>query len=170
MIYAEPALFADFVSWIYFGEFLKVRNDALAGGPAVDSLWELGRFLKAPAFQNFCMDDCRQYCKESEILPKQRWPFIGGIELMYSITPKDSLLRKLAVDSLSYKNPMQEHKKGSKEWKRWKTLLTGQNSRVNWKNELREDFALEVGSDWNGIPPVSLFCHCTTLSENLDEI
>ena len=28
----EPPLFADFVSWIYTGEFLKVEKNALAGG------------------------------------------------------------------------------------------------------------------------------------------
>jgi hypothetical protein len=49
----KPSLFADFVSWIYAGEFLKVENNALAGGPAVDDLWALGRFFRAPAFQHF---------------------------------------------------------------------------------------------------------------------
>jgi hypothetical protein len=156
-ISAKPSLFADFVSWIYFGEFLKVKNDALEGDAAVDDLWALGRFFKAPAFQNFCMDDCRTYCKASETDPTQPWPFIKGIKLMYSITPRGSELRKLAVDSLTYKNPLQEHKKGSAVWKQWKTLLTGQNSKDAWVNDLRENFALEAGTDWKKIPPVSAF-------------
>jgi hypothetical protein len=61
---------ADFVSWIYVGEFLKIGNSDLAGGQAVDELWQLGHELKAPAFQNFCMDDCRTYYKESETNPE----------------------------------------------------------------------------------------------------
>jgi BTB/POZ domain len=75
-ISAEPSLFANFIAWIYFGEFLKVNNDALAGGQAVDDLWELGRFFKAPAFQNFCMDDCQSYCKASDTDPTMPWPFV----------------------------------------------------------------------------------------------
>jgi hypothetical protein len=154
---AKPSLFADFVSWIYFGEYLKVKNDALEGNTAVDHLWELGRLFKAPAFQNFCMDDCRTYCKASELDPDQPWPFVYGIKQMYSITPKGSPLRKLAVDSLTYKNPLQEKKKGSAVWKEWKALLTGQNSKEAWINDLREDFALEAGRDWKKMPPVSTF-------------
>jgi len=151
-ISANASLFADFISWVYFGEFLKVENDALEGEQAVDDLWELARYFQAPAFQNFCMDDCRTYCKGSEIDPKNSpWPFVEGIKKMYSITPRGSKLRKLAVDSLSYKNPLHENKK------EWKALLTGQNSREAWINDLREDFAVEAGTDWNNVPPVSSF-------------
>jgi hypothetical protein len=155
---ANASLFADFISWVYFGEFLKVENDALEGEQAVDDLWELARYFQAPAFQNFCMDDCRTYCKASETDPKSSpWPFVEGIKKMYSITPRGSKLRKLAVDSLSYKNPLHENKRGSAVWKEWKALLTGQNSREAWINDLREDFAVEAGTDWNNIPPVSSF-------------
>ena len=153
-VFAKPSLFADFVSWIYFGEFLKVKNDALEGDAAVDDLWELGRFFKAPAFQNFCMDDCRTYCKASDTDPTSPWPFVEGIQQMYSITPKGSFLRKLAVDSLTYRNPLHMNKKGSAAWKEWKVLLTGQNSSEAWINDLREDFALEAGKDWKKIAPV----------------
>ncbi len=156
--FANASLFADFISWVYFGEFLKVENDALEGEQAVDDLWELGRCFQAPAFQNFCMDDCRTYCKASETDPKHTpWPFVEGIKKMYSITPRGSNLRKLAIDSLSYKNPLHENKKGSAVWKEWKALLTGQNSREAWIDDLREDFAVEAGTDWKNIPPVSSF-------------
>jgi hypothetical protein len=110
-ISANPPLFADFVSWVYFGEFLKVENDALEGEQAVDDLWELARVFKALTSQNFCMDDCRTSCKASETDPNAPWPFVEGIKKMYSITPRGSQLRKLAVDSLSYKNPLHENKK-----------------------------------------------------------
>jgi len=164
----KPSLFADFVSWIYVGEFLKVENDALEGSAAVDDLWDWGRFFKAPAFQNFCMDDCRTYCKLSDTNPtKFPWPFINGIKQMYSITPKESRLRKLAVDSLSYKNPLHKNRKGSAAWKEWKALLTGQHSQEAWINDLREDFALEAGKDWKKIPPVSA---CTLLIEILSRV
>jgi hypothetical protein len=164
-ISTKPSLFADFVSWIYFGEFLKVKNDALEGSAAVDDLWEWGRFFEAPAFQNFCMDDCRAYCKASDTNPTEfPWPFVSGIKQMYSITPKESQLRKLAVNSLSYKNPLHKNRKGSAAWKEWKALLTGQHSQEAWINDLREDFALEAGKDWKKIPPVSA---CTLLTEIL---
>jgi hypothetical protein len=163
-ISAKPSLFADFVSWIYFGEFLKVDNNALEGGAAVDELWELGRFFGAPAFQNFCMDDCRNYCKASETSATEPWPFIEGIKLMYSITPRPCPLRSLAVDSLSYKNPLQENKEGSLVWKEWDSLLTGQISKEPWIKELQGDFVRVVGKHWNGIPPVSAFWNCTSLS------
>jgi hypothetical protein len=159
-VFKNPSFFADFVSWIYIGEFLKVPNDALEGEAAVDDLWELGRFFKAPAFQNFCMDDCRTYCKRSETDPKSIWPFVNGIKLMYSITPKGSPLRKLAVDSLTYKNPLHTNKKGSAAWKEWKALLTGQNSKEAWIKDLREDFALEAGKNWKKMAPVRVESPC----------
>ncbi|KAF4626063.1 hypothetical protein G7Y89_g12100 [Cudoniella acicularis] len=153
-ITVKPSLFADFVSWIYMGKFLKVENNALEGGTAVNKLWELGRFFRAPAFQNFCMDDCRNYRKASETDPEQPWQFIEGIELMYSLTPPGSLLRSLAVQSLSYKNPLQENEKGSPDWKKWKSLLTGTRPDDDiWVKELQRDFALEAGKDWDEIPP-----------------
>jgi BTB/POZ domain len=162
-IAAKPSLFADFVAWIYFGEFLEVENDALDGGTTVDDLWELGRFFGAPGFQNFCMDDCRTYCKGSDTNPARfPWPFVKGIKQMYATTPRGSRLRALARDSLSYKNPLQENKKGSAVWKEWRALLTGQSSKESWVNDLREDFALEVGKDWKGVAPVSAFYHCTS--------
>jgi hypothetical protein len=168
LISMKPSLFADFVSWIYFGEFLKVENDALEGAASVDDLWEWGRVFKAPAFQNFCMDDCRAYCKSSDTNPtKNPWPFINGIKQMYSTTPKESQLRKLAVNSLSYKNPLHKYRKGSAAWKEWKALLTGQDSQEAWINDLREDFALEAGKDWKKIPPVSA---CTLLTEILSRV
>jgi hypothetical protein len=156
-ILAKPPLFADFISWIYTGEFLKVENNALAGGAAVDDLWALGSLFKAPAFQNFCMDDCRNYCKASETDEMQPWPFILGIKQMYFLTQPDSKLRKLAIHSLSYKNPLRENEKGSLAWKEWKSLLSGNISEADepWLQEIQDDFVEEVGQDWNGIPPVS---------------
>ncbi|KAE9367560.1 hypothetical protein N431DRAFT_513969 [Stipitochalara longipes BDJ] len=129
-VFAKPSLFADFVSWIYFGEFLKVKNDALEGAAAVDDLWELGRFFKAPAFQNFCMDDCRTYCKASETDPNSPWPFVTGIKQMYSITPKGSRLRKLAVDSdiqepLAYEQERQYSLEGVEGIAHWAELHRG---------------------------------------------
>jgi hypothetical protein len=165
-ISAKPSLFADFISWIYTGEFLKVENNALAGGTTVDDLWALGSLFRAPAFQNFCMDDCRNYCKASETDETQPWPFIQGIKQMYSLTQPEAKLRKLAIHSLSYKNPLQENKKGSPAWKEWKSLLSGHVSEddEHWLQEIQDDFVEEIGKDWNGIPPVSTIFHCTTLS------
>jgi hypothetical protein len=153
-ISAKPSLFADFISWVYTGEFLKVENNALAGETSVDDLWALGRFFRAPAFQNFCMDDCRSYCKASETDDMQPWPFIQGIKQMYSLTRPEAKLRKLAIHSLSYKNPLQENKKGSLAWKEWKSLLTAHVSEEDepWLQEIQVDFVEEVGKDWDGIP------------------
>jgi len=152
----KPTLFVDFISWMYFGEFIQLRNKALEGGTSVDPLWELGRFLEAPGFQNFCMDDCRTYCKDSDTNANILWPHIPYIELMYFVAPRGSRLRKLALDSLTYKNPLHTNKKGSAAWKKWKDLLTGQNAEEAWKSDLREDFALEAGKDWEKIAPVSV--------------
>jgi hypothetical protein len=129
---------------------LKVENDALDGRQSVDDPKE------AAELRNFCMDDCRTYCKGSDTDPVAfPWPFVKGIKQMYATTPRGSRLRALARDSLSYKNPLQENKKGSAVWKEWKALLTGQSSKESWINDLREDFALEVGKDWKGVAPVS---------------
>jgi hypothetical protein len=103
------------------------------------------------------MDDCRNYCKASETDREQPWPFIKGIKQMYYVTQPESKLRKLAIHSLSYKNPLHENEKGSPVWKEWKLLLTGQVSEKDepWLREIQVDFALEAGKDWNGISPVS---------------
>jgi hypothetical protein len=45
---ANASLFADFISWVYFGEFLKVENDALEGEQAVDDLWSSHVTSKLP--------------------------------------------------------------------------------------------------------------------------
>jgi hypothetical protein len=125
-ISSEPSLFADFVSWIYFGKRLPVE----IGTTAVE-LWELGGFFRAPAFQNFCIDACREYCKASETDATKAWPFIEGIKHMYSIMPEGSLIRSLAVDSLSYKNPLQENERGSPE-REGQSCLGGREVLLDW--------------------------------------
>jgi hypothetical protein len=160
----KSSLFAEFVSWIYTGEFLEVENNALASGAAVDDLWALGRDFKAPAFQNFCMDDCRKYCKALEMELMQPWPFIEGMGLMYSLTQPKSWLRKLAIHSVSYKNPLQENEEGSPVYEKWKSFLTGQirnkkgeEIKEPWVKELPNDWAVEAGKKWDGIASVSNF-------------
>jgi hypothetical protein len=136
----KPSLFIDFISWLYTGKFLDVSNEALGGGPRTDMLWELGRSLRCPAFQNLCMDDCRIYCQD----PAAPWPYVEAISTMYTLTKKGSLLRKFAAHSMMCKNPFTELEEGSREYKKWEKLL-----------EKCPDLATDMvkGKNWNGTRP-----------------
>ncbi|CZR66090.1 uncharacterized protein PAC_15991 [Phialocephala subalpina] len=138
----KPPLFADFVAWMYTATFLKLDNDAFGGGAQTDHLWGLGSFLRAPAFQNFCMDDCREYCKD----PNNPWPVLSYIELMYKIGDKGSKLRLFAAHSVLRRHPLKSFEKGSEEYKAWEGLFE------EWPDLLR-DMNKAAVKKWNGAFP-----------------
>ena len=74
----KAALFADFVSYLYTGSFLRVLADISGepGGVGASELWELGTFLKAPGFQNMRLDSFRANFKQGNT----SWPHVGEIE------------------------------------------------------------------------------------------
>lgn len=150
LLQTEPRFFAQFVSWIYVGELLSHQK-----GISVAELWELGRYLGAPTFQNFCMDFAREHCKNSDRDATEAWPSPSWIMYAYSKTERHSLIRTLAVDVLSYENPLQKNEASSPAWKEWESLLTGKTSSASWAIDLQKDFALKASRNWNGIPPVS---------------
>ena len=138
----KGSLFLDFVSWLYTGKFLAVSNKALGGGPRTDELWELGNILKVPAFQNMCMDDCRTYCQDGS----ESWPFIEGVETMYKVSGKGSVLRKFAAHSMACKSPFELHDEGSKPYKDWEALVTKYR-------DIAIDMAVAAGKNWNDTLP-----------------
>jgi hypothetical protein len=152
----EPSLFANFVSCIYSGDLLNLRDGIFEA--ALYELWELGDFLEAPAFQNFCMnlyrERCRRQLEPGPGMTMEIAPYIPAIKQIY-LTPRGSLLRSLTIDTLSYKNPLQVNDRGSPSWEEWKTILTGQISNEALSRNFRNDFVLEAGKDLDGIPPVS---------------
>ena len=135
-------LFLDFMAWLYTGEFAAVSNEVFGGGARCDDLWAMGAFLKVPAFQNLCMDDCRRFCQDAG----NTWPSLFGIEAMYTRTKTGSLLRKLAAHSMLYDNPLRVHAKGSKERKKWEVLM----AKVP---DLKDAVAEEAGRRWEHAKP-----------------
>jgi hypothetical protein len=84
------------------------------------------------------MDDYRTFGKESPHL----WPSISGIEHIYKLAEKGSLIRKFAAHSMSCKPPFENHKEGSEEYTEWKEFLG-----------LCPDLVLDMvlmGKSWNG--------------------
>ena len=113
----------------------------------------------APAFQNFCMGIYRDSCRKV-VEPEREMaiePCVEAIEQLCGHMPRGSLLRSLTVDTLSYENPSQMNKRGGPAWEKWRSLLTGQISNEAWSRDFQEDFVVEAGRNWNGIPPVSAF-------------
>ncbi|KAE9364780.1 hypothetical protein N431DRAFT_355108 [Stipitochalara longipes BDJ] len=135
----KPTMFADFVSWMYNGNYLQDAKEAKKEEEDVcTQLWTMGAFLKAPGFQNFCMDDYQTWCKQNS----QSWPSVAGIELIYKLAAKGSLFRRFAAHSVHCKPPFEGCKEGSKEHKEWSDFL-------DRCPELVMDMAL-MGKSWNG--------------------
>lgn len=89
----KAVTFADFHAWLYSGEFLDADGEMadaegleMVGGG--ESQWLLSQFLEAPAFENLCVD--RHFREACEAEPKH-WMYASNIELVYLMTPKDSL-------------------------------------------------------------------------------
>ncbi|KAF8855650.1 hypothetical protein BDZ45DRAFT_499142 [Acephala macrosclerotiorum] len=119
-------------------------------------------FLRAPAFQNVCMDDCRKYCKD----PKNEWPVLSYVELMYRIGAKGSKLRLFAAHSVVRRHPFEKFEEGSEEYRAWdklfekwpdllsdinKGLAKKWNGAFPWDDELRDDYMekeRELDQEW----------------------
>ncbi|KAN0099900.1 hypothetical protein V8E51_013675 [Hyaloscypha variabilis] len=92
----KPAMFADFVWWMYNGTFLQDAEEAkLEEEDACTQLWAMGALLIAPGFQNFYIDDYQTWYQKNP----QSWPSATRIELIYNLATKGSLFRKFAAHS-----------------------------------------------------------------------
>jgi hypothetical protein len=149
-----PTLFADFVSWMYSADW--VWNERVKKDVDIEALWELGRVLQAPGFQNFCMHDLMNYCKNSETDELSPWPIPSSITRIYTTTPKASMLRKFAVDSIAYRDPLVILKKGDIHLEEWSQLLTQRKPEEAWIKDLRKDLARVLAEQWDDIAPVSV--------------
>jgi hypothetical protein len=130
------------VSWLYTRKFLEVCNEEIYDRVWSVDIWGLGRLLEAPAFQNWCMDTVREYCK----MPDREWPVLEVVDAIYKTSCKDSKFRKFAAHSMARESPFEKYEEGSEMYKSWNTLL--KNS-----PDLGIDIALVAGKEWNGIYP-----------------
>jgi len=155
-IEALPCVFADFVSWMYSGWLNE--NKGIEARGSIPELWKLGHNLKAPDFQNFCMDFFRDSCGCLDNDGNTSWCIsLRDIELIYTKTPKKSPLRKFAADCLSYKDPRTHLNSDSEDWKAWQELLTEPSKpKASWVEELRWDRGRAAKKFWDDIPPVSV--------------
>lgn len=140
----KPAIFADFHAWLYSGKFMQpVKPGFLSTPTSGEELWALGEFLRAPSFQNYVMDDNIHAYKTE----KKNWIYVASFDSIYkNTTTRASLLRKLAVDVLTFYNPFQIHQEGSKAWGEWDAL------RQKYP-DLSKDLAEAEGMQWNGTHP-----------------
>ncbi|KUJ19044.1 uncharacterized protein LY89DRAFT_731469 [Mollisia scopiformis] len=150
----KPALFADFISWMYSGDFLQAPK--IDPNTSAEHIWTMGQFLQAPSFQNFCMKTSIISDYRDE---KRNWMTAASLKSVYRVTKKDSKLRKLAADLV---NCLQPHREGTKTQKdslaelrktcsdfdadaqpsrdkKWK----GKNGVFPWDLQFREDYLEE---------------------------
>jgi hypothetical protein len=133
--------FVFFKSWLYTGDWLHIGN-ALSTPTTGEELWALGTFLKAPAFQNYCMDDIRQDAKNE----RNHWVYIKSVESVYKVSKKTSMLRKFTADVLCCHNPFDKHKPGSKDRADWERLM-------DRCHDIAVDMAKAAVKKWNGTNP-----------------
>jgi hypothetical protein len=58
----KPAMFADFVSWMYMGNYLQVGNDTLGVADPCTELWTMGAFLQVSIpIPASCAKSCQPY-------------------------------------------------------------------------------------------------------------
>jgi hypothetical protein len=140
-----PLIFADFVSWMYTGDVLNTgprARQALPGLRRISEGWTLGRFLKAPGFQNRILDF---YRLRSRCAPNN-WVCIELVEATYGVSNRGSLIRRYTADLLSYNSPFTPLEEGSASFKVWEALL----ERIP---DLKHDLAVRIGKQWNGSHP-----------------
>lgn len=114
----QASIFADFNSWLYSGDFLRVGS-ALNDVTLFQDLWRLGSYLRAPNFQNFCMEAILDEYEEEQT----RWMFADHVEYVYKSTAKNSLHRKLTAHVIYCNNPFPKLEAGSKALREWNALF-----------------------------------------------
>ena len=114
----KASVFADFNSWLYSGDFLHVGS-AWNDVTLFQDRWRLGSYLKAPNFQNFCMEAILKEYKQEPT----HWMFADHVEYVYKSTAKNSLHRKLTAHVMYCNNPFQKLEAGSKALREWDALF-----------------------------------------------
>jgi hypothetical protein len=118
----DPRLFADFVSWLYTGRY--PNDDGLLQTKTTgEHLWALGGTLKAPAFQNYVMDDCRRDYRKGD----NHFMNVKSVTSLYKKTGPNTKLRKLVADIINFTSPLKmdivsDNPNYEKNWKNWKEL------------------------------------------------
>ncbi|KAF8847810.1 hypothetical protein BDZ45DRAFT_811297 [Acephala macrosclerotiorum] len=134
----SPLCFADFVAWLSTGTPLPLN----LLNPGRASCWELGNFLRAPAYQNMCMQRSRNWAMSQGVI----WPEAKVVQVIFETCGKGTKIRKFAAHSVAYKKPFEKFEEGSQECLEWNELLQK-------LPDLAVEIAKVAGKDWFGQTP-----------------
>ncbi|CZR61647.1 uncharacterized protein PAC_11544 [Phialocephala subalpina] len=141
----KAATFADFHAWLYSGIFLDAKD--LVTSMSSQETWALGSFLKAPAYQNHCMDLMRNDFRSHYGTTRDyKRVLIEDIESAYNHTSKGSLLRVFMVDLVCSKDVWGTLPKGSTEQKEWEALSEN-------NTDFKRDTLTRLPQPWLGTFP-----------------
>ncbi|CZR61766.1 uncharacterized protein PAC_11663 [Phialocephala subalpina] len=126
----------------YFKDLFCTYMSLIKPRPGLVECWELGNFLRAPAYQNMCMYRTQKYAMDSGA----SWPRIHDVQTIHEICGKGSKMRKFAAHSVASKKPFESCEEGSQECLEWTKLLQ------DWP-DLAVEIAKVTGKDWFGENP-----------------